>query len=150
LSWIINAGSDHTPYKLMDNSLFGFHRWNSPMVESSVVGVGWALPTISRWDQRYLVGTAHPTIRKFRNVRDNSIYSPDSSQFAHYSEILTLILVKSLQGFTHQVGAGGKTVYLGQGHIIRDGGHAAVGAREQPFRINICHCGPDGGGHLIR
>jgi hypothetical protein len=74
LSCIINAGSDHTPYKLLDKSLFGFHRWKSPKVESSVVGVGWALPTISRWDQRYLVGTAHPTIRNFRNLRDNTIY----------------------------------------------------------------------------
>jgi len=30
------------------------------MVELS--GVGWALPTFDRWNQRCSVGTAHPTI----------------------------------------------------------------------------------------
>jgi len=40
-------------------------RWDSPLVDSAVIGVGWSVPactTFKRWNQRYLVGTAHPAI----------------------------------------------------------------------------------------
>ena len=43
--------------------------WKSPLVDSGVVGVGWAVPTFDKSNQQYSVGTAHPTIRNFPNVR---------------------------------------------------------------------------------
>jgi hypothetical protein len=57
------------PYKYRDKSKLVCQRWKSPVVASWVVNVGWALPTFNRLNQRYLVGTAHPTIRIFRSVR---------------------------------------------------------------------------------
>jgi len=45
-------------------------RWSLPAVDSCIIDVGWALPNYDRWNQ-VLVGTAHPTIRNFPNVRDN-------------------------------------------------------------------------------
>ena len=35
----------------------------SPLVDSCVFGVGWAVPTFDSLIQRYLVGTAHPSMR---------------------------------------------------------------------------------------
>ncbi len=40
-----------------------------------LVPVGWALPTVNSWIWLYLVGNAHPTIKKFRNVRVHNGYS---------------------------------------------------------------------------
>jgi hypothetical protein len=58
-----------SPSKYRDKSNLEFHRWISSGVEPCVLGVGWAVPTFNRGNQQYLVGTAHPTIRNFRNIR---------------------------------------------------------------------------------
>ena len=44
--------------------------WDLPFVDSSSILVGWALPTVNSWIWLFLVGNAHPTIKKFCNVRD--------------------------------------------------------------------------------
>jgi hypothetical protein len=37
-----------SPYKYCDKSKLESQRWNSPVVESCIVDVGWALPTFNR------------------------------------------------------------------------------------------------------
>jgi hypothetical protein len=44
-----------SPYKYRDKSKLEGLGWNSPLVDSGVVGVGWAVPTFDKSNQQYLV-----------------------------------------------------------------------------------------------